>query len=231
MTLADKMAENRTTPLYGLVLAGGESRRMGQDKVSLVYQGAPQLERAMNLLAELTEQAFISVRHKTQNGIRASYRQISDGSENVSDGSENGKEVVKGPAAGLLAAHAAFPAASWLVLACDLPFLDRSSLAYLVQSWQKEGFGGGSGGVRDAVSFRSSYDGLPEPLCAIWTPPALARLEKSVAEGRICPRHVLKNDGILMIEPVTQEALGNINTMEERREALRKFGPEKTGKH
>ncbi|HXO65108.1 MAG TPA: NTP transferase domain-containing protein, partial [Steroidobacteraceae bacterium] len=50
-------------PVYGLVLAGGRSTRMGRDKAALAYGGGtPQLERAMALLSPHVERAFVSVR-------------------------------------------------------------------------------------------------------------------------------------------------------------------------
>ena len=51
--------------------------------------------------------------------------------------------------------------AYWLVLACDLPFLDAETLRHLLRSRVV---------ARAATAYRSSYDGLPEPLCAIWEP-------------------------------------------------------------
>lgn len=50
------------TPLYGLVLAGGVSARMGQDKAELSYHGAPQLQVAYETLSPLVERCFVSVR-------------------------------------------------------------------------------------------------------------------------------------------------------------------------
>ena len=49
-------------PLYGLVLAGGRSSRMGRDKAALPYEGRTQLERAMALLEKHVERAYVSVR-------------------------------------------------------------------------------------------------------------------------------------------------------------------------
>src|SRR5665811_1291599 len=110
-------------PLYGLVLAGGRSTRMRSDKAALTYQGHTQLERAMSLLGTLVPRSFVSVRaDQGDDPLRARFERILDRHENI------------GPIAGLLAAQAAHAHAAWLVLACDLPLLDRASLEHLLGS-------------------------------------------------------------------------------------------------
>src|SRR5207249_7059018 len=86
-------------PLFGLVLAGGRSTRMGRDKAALTYaDGTPQLERAMRLLAPHVARAFVSVRSdQADDPVRARFAQIRDREENL------------GPIAGLLAAQAQHP--------------------------------------------------------------------------------------------------------------------------
>ena len=53
-------------PVAGLVLAGGESRRMGRDKAALELAGTSQLERTMALLSRHLPQVFVSVRESQQ---------------------------------------------------------------------------------------------------------------------------------------------------------------------
>ena len=63
--MADRRSSSSSAapPLFGLVLAGGRSTRMGRDKAALTYaDGTPQLERAMRLLAPHVARAFVSVR-------------------------------------------------------------------------------------------------------------------------------------------------------------------------
>ena len=50
-------------PLYGLVLVGGKSRRMGRDKALIAYdQRTTQLEHTAILLQEVCDSVFISKR-------------------------------------------------------------------------------------------------------------------------------------------------------------------------
>jgi molybdopterin-guanine dinucleotide biosynthesis protein A len=182
-------------PLFGLVLAGGRSTRMQRDKATLPYQGRNQLDRAMELLQARVAQAFVSVRpDQRQDPARARYAQVVDAHEGL------------GPLAGIAAAQAAQPGAAWLVLACDLPYLDAETISHLLAHRDP---------ARLATAYRSSHDGLPEPLCAIWEPRSAELILEYVAAGKTCPRKFLiRSDALLLAQPHPQ-ALDNINTPEE----------------
>lgn len=183
-------------PLYGLVLAGGRSTRMQRDKAAIEYQaGATQLDAAVKLLAPRVERVFVSVRAE-QSGerARAGYAQIVDRGD------------VEGPIAGISAALAEHPQVAWLVLACDLPFLDAATLDKLIAARNPAG---------DATAFRSSHDGLPEPLCAIYEPRARAAIAAHIAGGRNCPRKFLINAGTSLLDQPNPRALDNVNTVAE----------------
>jgi molybdenum cofactor guanylyltransferase len=187
-------------PLYGLVLAGGRSTRMGQDKAVLAYHGATQLDWAMALVRPFVERAFVSVRpDQAHDPVRSQYKQIVDTLEDF------------GPIAGIVAAQAQHPEAAWLVLACDLPFLDAATLGHLLKSRQPQ---------RQATAYRSSHDGLPEPLCAIYEPSSREAIAAQVAEGKRCPRKFLINAQTHLIDEPNPRALDNINTPAEHEAAL-----------
>ena len=182
-----------SAPLHGLVLAGGRSTRMGHDKAALQYAGRSQLERAFALLEPLVTRCFVSVRDDQRNDpLRARYPQVVDAASGL-----------EGPAAGIVSALRAHPQAAWVVVACDLPFLDAGTLQHLIARRDP---------TRLATAFRSSHDALPEPLCAIYEPAALAALEQFIAGGRNCPRKFLIQSATLLLEQPTAEALDNVNT-------------------
>jgi molybdopterin-guanine dinucleotide biosynthesis protein A len=190
-------------PLYGLVLAGGASRRMQRDKARIAYRGEPQLLRAFRLLERHVARCFVSVRAgQREEPLRASLPQIVD----TLDGA--------GPAAGILAAQQAHPEAAWLVLACDLPLLDEATLEHLI---------GARDSARDATAYASRFDGLAEPLCAIWEPSSHALLGERVGGGHLCPRKALGKLDTLLLPPREDGALDNINTPEELDEAQRRL--------
>ncbi len=196
---------NAAPPLFGLVLTGGKSTRMGSDKALLRYDGETQLDRAMRLVTPRVVRAFVSVR-RTQAGdsARARYAQIVDAPL------AGGADEAFGPIAGIMAAQQAHPDAAWLVLACDLPYLDDATLGHLIASRDPR---------RAATVYASTRDGLPEPLCAIYEPGSAAALAAHVASGRRCPRKFLLDANTLLLTQPEPEALANVNTEEEFRTA------------
>jgi molybdopterin-guanine dinucleotide biosynthesis protein A len=189
--------------LYGLVLAGGASTRMGRDKAALHYHGRSQLEWAFELLDSVCEKTFVSVRPDQSNEItRAKLPQIVDLQPGI------------GPIAGISAALETHPDKAWLVLACDLPFLSLDTLDNLIAHRDP---------ARIATAYRSSHDGLPEPLCAIWEPSARETVNKWIAMGKQCPRKILINSDTALLDPIDSRALDNINTPDEFNSAQTKL--------
>lgn len=182
-------------PTWGLVLAGGQSRRMGRDKAALTIDGESQLARAVALLRRHLPRVFVSVRaDQRDDPARAGYDLIEDGEEGA------------GPAAGILAALDAFPRVSWLVLACDLPRVDDETVEILLDHADRH---------RPATAYRSTRDGLPEPLCAVWHPPAAPLLREQFAAGVACPRKALIRWSVPLLELPVPGALDNVNTPED----------------
>ncbi len=197
-------------PVYGLVLTGGQSIRMRRDKATLTYHGRTQLESAMALLGPRVERAFVSVRPGQNDPVRARFEQIVDTREGL------------GPIAGIMAAQARYPEVAWLVLACDLPFLDEATLERLLAARDP---------ARQATAFRSSHpdprhNGLPEPLCAIYEPSSREAIIAHVASGRDCPRKFLINADTNLISQPNPGVLDNVNTPEEYGEAMASLDPE-----
>jgi molybdenum cofactor guanylyltransferase len=187
------------TPLFGLVLAGGASSRMGQDKAALKYHGESQLQWTYQLLAQHVERCFISVRpDQREDTTRATLPQIID------------RHPGRGPIAGIEAALTESPTSAWLVLACDLPFISTATLTHLIKHRDT---------TRIATAYRSAHDGLPEPLCAIWEPASRELIAAVLASGKDCPRKLLINNNTALIDLPDARMLDNINTPQERQAA------------
>lgn len=195
--------------LRGLVLAGGRSQRMGRDKAGIRIDDTTLLERTVALLDGCVASVSVSVRpDQADDRLRRQYPLLLD------------KGVGLGPADGLRTAHLDDPAAAWLVLACDMPGLDRPAIEMLVAARDP---------ARAATSWHSPVTGLPEPLCAIWEPATLSLLASLVAAtGRpVSPRALLAGADTLLLDAPWPVALLNLNTPAE----LDRYRKERHGHH
>lgn len=184
--------------LNGLVLAGGKSLRMGNPKDKINWHGKEQRYYAADLLAPFCENVFISCRQDQLEHFDTDYNALTDTFLNM------------GPFGGILSALRAQRDKAWLVVACDLPLLDKNSLEFLIRSRDAE---------KAATSYESPFDGLPEPLITIWEPKSYPLLLNFLGLGNTCPRKVLMNSDTLILKPNNPDALMNVNTPEEMTKA------------
>jgi molybdopterin-guanine dinucleotide biosynthesis protein A len=191
-------------PLFGLVLAGGASTRMQRDKAAIEYHGQSQLHWTFHLLTHVCAATFVSVRpDQREEPTRVGLPQVVDLQPGI------------GPIAGISAALHMHPKAAWLVVACDLPFLSEQTLRYLVEHRDAR---------KLATAFKSSHDGLPEPLCAIWEPAAREPVLAYLAAGKQCPRKFLINADTMLLDLPDARALDNVNTSDEYRTTVTTLG-------
>lgn len=184
---------NNNTSLYGLVLAGGKSVRMGHDKSIMPWYGKEQRYYMADLLAGVCDDVYISCRAEQAADIDSSYKTLQDNYAGA------------GPLVGILSAFKAHPNVAWLVTACDMPLLADATLRYLIQHRDPNAI---------ATTFQSPHDGLPEPLITIWEPAAYDVLQAHIADGFSCPRKALiRNEPrVKIIVPPNPDALMNVNT-------------------
>ncbi|GAA0893108.1 hypothetical protein GCM10009122_27870 [Fulvivirga kasyanovii] len=177
--------------LYGLVLIGGESRRMGRDKSLISYHATDQRKYSFDLLSDYCSKVFLSCNADQAKNIELPF--ITDSNN------------YKGPLKGVLSAQEKFNDVAWLVLACDMPFVDAEVLSMLVTH-------------RDPNAMATCfYHGFPEPLCSIWEPHAYAALIHFVNSGNLRPRHFLEQHPTKYIKSTKgiQDKLRNINSPDE----------------
>jgi molybdopterin-guanine dinucleotide biosynthesis protein A len=190
-------------PVYGLVLTGGQSTRMGADKAALAYGAVDETRRMFDLLGEFCPRVFVSCRaDQADLPGRKGLDQIHD------------RYLGLGPVSGLLSAFDAHPEASWLVVACDLPRVDRGVLTALLARRNPH---------KVATAFRGFQD-FPEPLCAVYEPKARARLLQFLAAGSDCPRKMMIHSPVEVLAPLAGDRLANVNTPDERKEVLGGLG-------
>lgn len=192
--------------IYGLILAGGKSTRMGKDKGLIPYHGMPQREYLYHLLGRVCRETYMSIRPDQS-------KDIPDGMETIVD-----DDAYKGPYNGLLSAHRRFPEVAWLVLACDLPLIDLAALQELIAARDPNVL---------ASAFAQKQDPLPEPLCAIWEPRALEESKAYLEDGNgTCPRKFLINNETKLVFPSNPNVLLNANSEEEYKEAIVRLSTE-----
>jgi molybdopterin-guanine dinucleotide biosynthesis protein A len=158
-------------PLAGIVLAGGDSRRMGRDKALLAaLDGTPPESlpaAAARRLAAVCTEVAVADRGR---GLLPGFPSLPDGPG-------------RGPAAGILGAAAAFPGCRLLVLACDLPRVPAGLLAALASPV-------------DADWVVPRWEGGVEPLCALYGPAALAALAARAGQGRFSLHDLAAEEGL-----------------------------------
>ena len=195
--MASRKAAN---PLHGLVLAGGKSRRMGRDKAGLSRGGQSQLAYVVSVLEPLVDRVFVSTREDQQDEKeRSRFDQIVDRYEDM------------GPVAGILTAMDEYPDVDWLVVACDLPNIDASTVSYLLRHRSPD---------RPFSAYRSSQDGLPEPLCAVYASGSADIVRGFVADGIHCPRKILIRSDTQLLEQPDPNSLHNVNTPEDLQDSV-----------
>src|SRR4030042_96373 len=104
--------------MKGLILAGGQSRRMGRRKAELILQGETLLARTLRQVRPLCDRLLVSVAAGTS--------LVLPGVEVVPD-AYPGRGAIIGLASGLRAAGE-----SVLALAVDMPFLNLELLRHLI---------------------------------------------------------------------------------------------------
>ncbi len=150
--------------LAGVVLAGGQSRRLGRDKTRLCLHGESSLDmlnRTCSLLDAVVDEVWISCRTRP---VTASERPwFADERPGI------------GPIGGIATALRTLRRAV-LALSCDLPFMDETVLAALVDQWRSRSAG------TVMTTFVDGESGRIEPLVAIYDCAALPLFDQAIHE-------------------------------------------------
>jgi molybdopterin-guanine dinucleotide biosynthesis protein A len=150
-----------------LILAGGESRRMGQDKASLVLDGQTLLQRMVNIAQPLFTEVMVSVRQLRSD---ITLPQVCDAPAHV------------GPLAGL-AAGLHCSNTPWLfAVACDMPFISAQLIEYLAHQ---------RGEYQAVIPLVRGY---PQPLAAFYAAGCLPAVHACLnGKGKHSLRDLLDN--------------------------------------
>lgn len=198
------MAQDRQ--IAGFILAGGESTRMGRSKAALELCGVPMLVRMARLVGSVAgEPAVIG----NLNGSD------SFGLATISD-----EWPGAGPLGGIATALGASSAAWNLIVACDLPYLTKPWLEFLVRRAVDS--------EADAVLPTNTRGA--EPLCAMYNKRSEAAIRAALARGVRKVTDGLADSLVELVDPFEWKAFDsegllfkNMNSPEDYEEARRRF--------
>src|SRR5690606_17420015 len=123
-----------------------------------------------------------------------------------------------GPTGGILSAFRADPNKAWLVLACDLPYLSKKSIQYLISHRNP---------AKIATAFIDPKGEFPEPLISLWEPKSYPVLLEYLSQGITCPRKVLINADVELLRAPDNKELVNVNHPEEYEAVLNDLSNQK----
>jgi molybdenum cofactor guanylyltransferase len=174
--------------LYGLVLAGGKSTRMGKDKSLISYHGEPQREFLFKLLSAFCSKVYTSCR--TELDVPSHLNPLTD------------RYHVGGPLNGILSAFSFASDKAWIAIAVDMPNVDYDAIKLLVANRDRE---------KVATCFFNPQDNLPEPLITLWEPSAFPLILEFIEDGDSSPRSFLARSPVHQINADTGRLFLNIN--------------------
>lgn len=189
--------------ITAVVLAGGKSKRMGQDKAMLEFLGQTMLSRVLRELEKVFDKILI-VSGEKEKYTDMGYEVIRDKYPNC------------GPLGGIQAALERVDTPYILVVACDMPLVNKKAIELLLNE--------AKGDFEVLILERKSQ---PEPLFAIYSKDCLPYLEASL-QKKLCG--VIKFiSGLKKVKKVRWENIEdsyflNVNTMEEMKEAQKALG-------
>lgn len=152
--------------ITGIILAGGKSSRMGQDKGLMLFNGQSFIDHTVQIVKDVCDNVIIIA---NQNGYeRLSIPVYTD---IIKD---------KGPAAGIYTGLHYSKTQYNLVLGCDMPFLSSEFLGYLLSQIDEKA---------DAIV--PEYESRSQPLCAVYSKSCISQFEQSIQNGQLKMKEII----------------------------------------
>lgn len=187
---------------YGVILAGGKSSRMGENKSFLKVDGTPSVERVINTMSKVTDKRILITNDF------AAYEHL--GLQQYSDRYQD-----KGPLAGLETAFYHTDGEWYVIAACDMPFVHEDIFTYLL-SFRSE----------DVDAIIPNVDGRDHPLSGIYKRSALPAIQKQIAANNLRVRSFFSDINVVTVddfsmfdEQIVTKHFFNMNNPEQYKEA------------
>ena len=182
--------------LYGLVVCGGKSSRMGTDKSLINYHGKPQRYYVYEMLEWVCDKVFISCNRAQATSIIAPYQMLADQPEleNV------------GPMAALLTAFSTYPDKDFLVVGCDYPLVTTKDLKEFEKGLDRE---------QIASAFYNEENNMYEPLLAYYSERSGNEIQRMYRDNQYSLQHFLKENNAKKYNPVRPKNVISVDTPED----------------
>jgi len=181
--------------ITGVVLAGGESSRMGEDKSLMQFKEQALIAFSINALNPFCKEVLISSdKEKHQ---RFKLKTISDEYQKI------------GPIAGIHSALKNSETDYIIILPCDSPMVKSEFVKYLISQIK-----------RDTRAIVPKYQDYQEPLFAIYHKNILSEIEEQIQKQDYRLTNLLKKVGADVIQVKDRSCFVNINTPEDFRKYL-----------
>lgn len=178
--------------ISALILSGGQSSRMGEEKRLINYHGKTQEQYLFELLSLYFSEVYVSTNQNQMTNL-PHIQDLNFG--------------VKSPMVGIVSAFNKNPDSAWLVVACDMPFLDEKAIEFLLKHRNLEKY---------ATAFENPDEHFPEPLLTIYEPKIFPKLQEAISQGKKSPMKVLQNLEVEVLQNFNVQWIININTIQER---------------
>jgi molybdopterin-guanine dinucleotide biosynthesis protein A len=187
--------------MTGIVLAGGESRRMGRDKAFIALDGAPLIEHVLRVLRGVFPRTIIVTNNQSAYAL---YNAVV-----VADAVDK-RCALTGIYSGLLYSADEYN----FVAACDMPFLNADLITYMA------GLANGYDIVVPMIA------GCVEPLHAVYSKKLLPVIARRLQEDRLQIRGIFEEARVKYVTEAEldrydpeRRSFKNLNTLDEYKEA------------
>lgn len=163
--------DNAPKDFIAVILSGGQSRRMGQDKGLIQNDGIAWVKTLQKKLDTLAISVYVSINLEQ----KSKYENVLEAQSLILD--NQSLTHINGPLKGILSAHQTFPLRHILFLPCDMPLLSEEVFHLWIDSFQQQQH-------PEPVVVSSTANQL-QPLCGIYSHHALKKLDTLYQQGQL----------------------------------------------
>ncbi len=182
--------------ITGLILCGGESKRMGEPKALLKYHVIEQYLFVFNLIKPYCEQVFISCKSFQSHWFSQSIPQLHDDPEYTE----------LGPIGAILKAIKLNKETAYLLMGCDYPLIEKEDIQLLVDTYYS---------ANKSCCLYNPETNMEEPLLAIYHPNDFDDLLKYYQTHQKSLRFFLQQKSAIKIIPAQLSSIRSFDTRED----------------